>query len=364
MDNRFSESDAHRLFIEHSQTAYAFCDKDIAILYANEKFENLFVMPTFKDFLSTQKAIKLDAIIARIEKRGKHNIKVEIKSQSRIRVFELRFILIDNEHILIEVQELTKEKELEYMLDSYSRISEQNKKKLELSIETINQQKDELIKLNADLIRERNIVELRALQAVINPHFVSNCLMSIQKFIVANQVNQSIQYVSQFGKLMRLSFEQAYIDYVSIADVIGIIKIYVEIERMRITNDWKFIIQIDEKLNIENLKIPPMLIQPFIENAIWHGVSKVESEGEIILSMEQMNEFTLRCTVINQGKGKKNIPEITKKKSLHSLNVTKKRLDILWKEYNKQYDITYSDIEDKETQLHGKKVEIMIPINF
>jgi len=335
--------------------------------YENEQFIEW--LPKKKgDTELTQRipTLKIERLKKKLEKGSSYNIDYEIKKNNRSKIIKLHFSQTKSSSIFIKATDYTKEKELEYMLDSYIKMAEDNSHRLEESIEVIKNQKKELLKAYNDLERERNSIELRALQAVINPHFVSNCLASIQRFILDNDTEPSVNYLSHFGQLMRMNFEQSYSDYVSLNEIFRILETYVSIEKIRIDHPWEFSLNADNIIDAENIKIPPLLIQPFLENAIWHGINEKKVGGIIRIDFDQIDEITLKCTIEDNGLGRKK-NDVNKKKrkdTLHSLNVTGKRLDILWAEYEQKRKITYTDLETAEGLGCGTRVELYIPINF
>ncbi len=335
-------------------------------------YENDLCTKWLENFVELTKRIptlKIERLKRALSKGKKYSVELEIKENKRSKILKIQFSQTNNNHLFITIMDYSKEKEKEYLLDSYVKMAEKNKKELEKSLELINTQKAELIKTNTELERERNSIELRALQAVINPHFVSNCLTSIQGFIVDKDMEQAVNYLSHFGRLMRLSFDQSYYDYVSVEEIITLLETYVAIEKMRMDVPWDFILEMDENLNVGNTKIPPMLIQPFLENSIWHGINKKTEKGKVIIKFELLDEITLKCIIEDNGVGRKYNEQFeqqqTEKKrvNLHSLNVTNKRLSILWEEHNKKYNILYTDLYDGDKP-SGTRVELFIPITF
>lgn len=313
--------------------------------------------------------LKIERLKHALSKGKNYSVELEIKENKRSKILKIQFSQTDNNHLFITIMDYSKEKGKEYLLDSYVKMAEKNKKELERSLELINAQKAELIKTNTELERERNNIELRALQAVINPHFVSNCLASIQGFVVDKNIEEAVNYLSHFGSLMRLSFDQSYYEFVSIEEIIALLETYVSIEKMRMDAPWNFVLKIDEKINIGNTKVPPMLIQPFLENSIWHGINKKKGGGRILIDFQLIDEITLKCTIEDNGVGREYNKKFeehsreTKRTKLHSLNVTNKRLKILWEEYNQNHEILYTDMYSKEKP-SGTRVEFLIPITF
>lgn len=352
--------------LSNSQIGIALCNwEKLTLEYENEQFLN-WIPKKGNDLADRIPILNIERLKKRLAKKSNYSIDYEIKNNGRSKILKLHFSQTSSSSIFIKAVDYTKEKELEFMLDSYIKMAEDNSHKLENSLTVIKDQKKELLTAYNALERERNSIELRALQAVINPHFVSNCLASIQRFILDNDTEPSVNYLSHFGKLMRMNFEQSYSDYVSLSEILRILETYVSIEKIRIDHPWVFKINIDNRLDVENIKIPPLLIQPFLENSIWHGINNRKTAGKITISFELIDEITLKCTIEDNGVGRKKSANSNQKNkaTLHSLNVTGKRLDILWAEFEKKRNIVYTDLETSEGTPCGTKVELFIPISF
>ena len=340
--------------------------EDLSPQYENKLFSEWFPKVEKDNLGGRIPSLNIEKLKKKLLNGNTYSLEYEIKTKNRSKILKLDFTKSESSHIFIKTVDYTKEKELEYLLDSYSKLAERNRRQLEESLEVIKNQKVELIKTNSSLEREKNNIELRALQAIINPHFVSNCLASIQSFILDNDISNSVNYLSHFGKLMRLTFVQSFNDYISISEILLILRTYVSIEKIRINHEWDFEIIVDENIDIENSKMPPMLIQPFLENAIWHGINHKKSGGIITVTLHLVDEITLKCTVEDNGLGRKNTAKSkeNKKATLLSLNVTGQRLDILWQEYVRKHQIRYTDLKSRDGTPSGTKVELLIPLDF
>lgn len=353
-------------------------DDQLAIgLFDYKNLKELYTTNLFKSWLGSDKQepdlpayipnLNIDRLKKKLVRKNQFNSEIEIKENNRSKIIKLQIRQTSSSHLLVKAIDYSKEKEVEYLLDSYVKMSEKDKKRLEESLSIIEKQKAHLIETNEALAKERNSIQLRALQAVINPHFVSNCLASIQRFIVDNDVELSVNYLSYFGKLMRMSFEQSYYDYVSLDEIIQLLNTYVAIEKIRIRHNWSFVIEIEKQIETNNIKIPPMLIQPFLENAIWHGINHKTTGGLVQINLELINEITLKCTIEDNGAGRipdEEVNDKSHKTALHSLNVTGERLDIMWKDHQQNHKIIHTDLKTNEGIPCGTKVELLIPITF
>lgn len=225
-------------------------------------------------------------------------------------------------------------------------------------IENREEEKTRLNKKMADL-------ELGALRAQMNPHFIFNTLSSIQQYILSNNTEQANFYLSKFAKLMRSIVQNSQKPFISIKEEVETLKLYCELERLRASEKFEFEILVDEKLDVLNDQIPPMLIQPYVENAIRHGVSPLEKDGMISIHIKKQDEHIV-CSVLDNGVGREKSKELNKErvKTHQSLGmiITRERLEILNKMSNSNLDVSISDLFENE-QACGTKVEIFVPLN-
>lgn len=220
-------------------------------------------------------------------------------------------------------------------------------------------EKEFLINKNL-LCREIEKYRQLALSQQMNPHFIFNSLNSIQYFIYQNNKEMSSRYLSKFSKLVRLILDNSQCQSIPFDKEFEALNLYLELEEMRLQGKLKFIIKVDKNINTTYFKVPPLLIQPYVENAIWHGIVHLKKEGylEIILN-ETENHFL--CTIKDNGIGRKKSMEINaKKNNLHKsigTDITEKRLELL----DKKMIIKYTDLYTESNIASGTIVEIMIP---
>ncbi len=228
---------------------------------------------------------------------------------------------------------------------------------IEERTQTIVKQKEELSVAYTDLEQERNKMELKALLNQINPHFIFNALNSIQQFVISNNVKTSLDYFNKFGKLIRSSLEHSEMKYVSIDEEIQVIRNYIDLENLRFSNP--VILNFNtNNIDIYNIKIPPMFIQPIVENAIIHGLSEKEKDKIITIDFEAFETYVL-CSIVDNGLGRK------RKKSTKNRNsglvITQKRLKSVWhKSSEKYFKINIKDLKEPT----GTKVQIKLPKDF
>jgi hypothetical protein len=164
----------------------------------------------------------------------------------------------------------------------------------------LNRQKAQL-----ELINRITELELKVVKSQMNPHFISNCLAAIQELIYKNDIDKAGQYIAKFSYFLRQVLNYSDKNYISLIEEIEIIKLNVELEQLRFKNEFSFEINIDEKINMEETLIPSLVTQPFIENAIWHGLLPLNNIRKPILKINiLMNEGLPIIEIEDNGVGR------------------------------------------------------------
>lgn len=220
------------------------------------------------------------------------------------------------------------------------------------------------VKRRLTLEKEVAEYEQKALHLQMNPHFVFNCLSSISSFIVQNGTDQALKYLSKFSKLMRLTLEYSKDALIPIDKEIESLQNYLELEQLRFHNKFTFAINASDSVEF-NMGLPPLLIQPFVENAILHGVVPKDDNGKIDIYFD-VEDGKLTCTVTDNGIGldeSKNLKEhsVTAHKSM-ALDITRKRLDIMELTTSKSAQIEIIDL--KTQNQNGTQVKLRLPIQY
>lgn len=209
---------------------------------------------------------------------------------------------------------------------------------------------------------ELNNLKLKALSAQMNPHFIFNSLNSIQNFLIDSDLRKSNKYLTKFAKLMRLVLNNSNKTFVPIRDVFSSLELYLELEKLRFNNRFEFSIKMDPSIQVEHTSIPSMLIQPFVENAILHGILPKEGNGHIDLFITRSNEHSLLCTVTDDGVGRafhKN--KIGKKHKSQGLRITEERLRVFKSHFKGEFQFIFHDLKDESDKPKGTKVELIVP---
>lgn len=210
-----------------------------------------------------------------------------------------------------------------------------------------------------------NEMEAKALRAQMNPHFLFNSLNSIRLFILKNEVENASDYIAKFSKLLRMILNHSRQDMITVYDEIQSLKLYMDFERLRFDGGFEFDIQIDGQ-EVLGCQIPPMIIQPFVENAIWHGLMpRMDDKGYIKVSF-QKKDSGLYVTVQDNGIGREKAKENNSKKSLKEgtvgLQITKDRLRSLTVRTKLMNDFEITDLYDEKNQPSGTLITLYFEI--
>lgn len=199
--------------------------------------------------------------------------------------------------------------------------------------------------------------ELKALRAQINPHFIFNCLNSIHHFIQSQEPKQASEYLIKFSKLIRYVLESSTKNWVTLEEELEANRLYLELEQLRVNQTFRFDFEVEEGILPSQTFIPPMLIQPFLENAVWHGLSQ---EGEIRLNFHKNGGAALSCQITDEGTGRIEKPDydLSKfvKKSSLGINLMTDRFSNL-----RELRGLEAEFEIQELEGGGRKVVLKIP---
>lgn len=207
--------------------------------------------------------------------------------------------------------------------------------------------------------------ELTALRAQMNPHFVFNALNSIQHYILNSKGDEAVKYLSKFAKLIRLILSNSEKQIVTINEDLEALKLYLELERMRFENKFDYAIHIDSSIDGDYDEIPPMLIQPYLENAILHGINPKVGNGHIDISMKIVNQF-IKISIKDDGIGREKSKSVqslqpaARHKSL-GMKITKDRVRILNTIHQSNLNVNIIDLYNEKNEAIGTQVDLFIP---
>ncbi|WP_146090710.1 sensor histidine kinase [Aureitalea marina] len=209
-------------------------------------------------------------------------------------------------------------------------------------------------KMNTQLME----LEGQALQSQMNPHFVFNSLNSIQSFVSSGDELKAEVYLAKFSDLLRKTLESSKKTRIPLSDEINMLERYLELESMRFGDRLNYSLEVDEKLETDLIQVPAMLIQPFVENAIVHGIGPKPSGGEVKVSFDKVDDKTLLCRVKDNGVGR-NKTQNTLHQSMGT-DIVRRRLELMGPNENGQ--VEYIDLVDEKEQSKGTEVIIRIPL--
>jgi len=214
-----------------------------------------------------------------------------------------------------------------------------------------------------DIEKQKFELEQRALRLQMNPHFLFNSLNSIQSYIVGHNPEMAINYLGKFSQLMRLILANSGNKTVPLNEEIKAITYYLDLEKLRFEQKFDYRIEVDPAIDREFMEIPPMIIQPYIENAIIHGLLHKKGKGNIQVEF-RLKDDKIHCTVTDDGVGRKRSAEILKQQGMNrqssGMHITRARLELLNQDNKEEYNVRVTDIEDEHGNALGTKIELFI----
>ena len=232
-----------------------------------------------------------------------------------------------------------------------------------MAIDAMKKSEIELLELHRKMT-ESKFMNLR-LQ--MNPHFLFNVLNSIQHLVVSGQSLQAYKYLNVFSNLLRSVLRHAEENFVTLEEELNMLKMYLNLESLRFKDSFQYTIYMDEKLEQEELQIPPLIVQPFAENAIWHGLLHREGDKKLNIRFDDCKDEFLCCTIEDNGIGRKQAAAIQQKQfatvnhEWKGIQIVRDRLALLQQETGKAAALDILDLYDKTGNPCGTRVTITIP---
>ena len=291
---------------------------------------------------------KKEAAIESLEKENK--LKEVIAGQQRLYIagLALSFVLLLIGVFFI-VRNARKRREL---LEIILRQQEQYAKNIQV-------EKEE--KMTAEFNKQLAEVQLIALSAQMNPHFLFNCMNSIQKYILKNEKEKALQFLQHFSELMRNVLENSSKQKISLDEEINMLERYIKLEQLRLDEKFDYQIDIENGLQADFFEIPGMIVQPYIENAIWHGLMHKPGKGMLRLDFSKQNS-SIRCVIQDNGVGRKKAAELERPMSHHrrgfGIQLSQKRLELLQNRHEDIPTVVIDDLKDHNNQPAGTRVTI------
>ena len=209
--------------------------------------------------------------------------------------------------------------------------------------------------------------EMQALRAQMNPHFIFNCLNSINRYIVKSDQATASLYLTRFAKLIRLILDNSNNQTVSLSNELEALRLYVQMESIRFDRQFTWDINVDEGVQSDSIHVPPLIIQPYVENAIWHGLLHKENSGHLLVHIRCANNGFLEVIVEDNGVGRQAARQLRSKtasgnKSL-GMKLTQERLSLLNRNTALNATVEVEDLFTNEGEPRGTRVSLRIPID-
>lgn len=216
---------------------------------------------------------------------------------------------------------------------------------------------------HVELQKQSAELEMQALRAQMNPHFIFNSLSSINHFILKNESKTASSYLTRFSRLIRMVLINSQRSLITLEDELQMLELYLEMERLRFKNSFDYSITFLNTIDGDNILVPPLLLQPFCENAIWHGLMHKEGQGRLNIELSMENNV-LNCTITDNGIGREKAEEMKsksaeKEKSM-GLRITEDRLNLLNLEKGIQSFYNIEDLKGTLGNSSGTRVNLKI----
>lgn len=220
----------------------------------------------------------------------------------------------------------------------------------------------ELIRLKSDLAAS----QLTALRTQMNPHFIFNALNSIQQYILLGNVEEANKYLSKFSKLQREVLHHCQQQFILLDKEIEMLTLYMQLEQLRFSNTFSYNIHFSDDIDAGEIKIPPMLLQPFVENAIWHGLMPKNGNKKVEIGFMLLKDDLLICTIKDNGIGRKAAEKIKQENNTainhksKGLSLVYERMNILKRQFGQPFEVNITDITDVDGNIKGTQVKLSV----
>lgn len=216
------------------------------------------------------------------------------------------------------------------------------------------------------LFIEKQVFELeqKALRLQMNPHFIFNSLNAIQNFVLKNDTDKAVNYLAKFSHLMRMILANSSASFITLKDELKALTYYMDLEQLRFDDKFDYQITRDPAIDEEFVEIPPMLFQPYVENAVIHGFVNSPKPGLLEIAIKRLNSGTLLCTIQDNGIGREKAIEIRDRSGIKrqpkGMIITQERIEIFNKQSRKNFSVKIIDLKDEHGEPSGTRVEFTI----
>ena len=219
----------------------------------------------------------------------------------------------------------------------------------------------------AELKRKTGELEMQALRAQMNPHFVFNSLNAINSFILQKDKTQASEYLTKFSRLVRMILQNSQSSLITLESELESLRLYLELEALRFENRFEYRINISKNIDIEIIKVPPLIIQPYAENAIWHGLMHKEEKGNLVIDITEEQDY-LRFRIADDGIGRERSAAMTSKSATRhksmGLKITADRIAMLERSAMQKSSVEIKDLRHPDGSAAGTEVIIKIPVIY
>ena len=220
------------------------------------------------------------------------------------------------------------------------------------------------LKRSSELKEQLSLIEAKALKLQMNPHFIFNSLNAIDNYILKNEKIIASDYLSKFSKLMRQILDYSEQSHISLTQELKILELYINMEQLRYQNRFDYTLKIEAGINTDAIKVPPLILQPFVENAIWHGLMHIEDDGLLKIELINGNNF-IKCLIDDNGIGREKAAEINSKSAIktksYGMSITKKRLSLINDLNKNKASVLVHDKKNQDGSAAGTTIEINFP---
>jgi len=206
-------------------------------------------------------------------------------------------------------------------------------------------------------------IEQRFLRSQLNPHFIFNALLAIQNFMLKNDAQKAALYLSKFSKLMREILENSRQEFIPVRAEIEMLTNYLDIHKLRLNNAFDYQIEVEDQIDPDSDTIPPMFVQPFVENAIEHGVSGLEHQGNIQISFTKKGEH-IEISVSDNGRGLTNTSNTGKPHTSLASTIIQERIDLINRTLKIKIDLMVKNLKNEEGEIIGTQTQLKVPYAY
>ena len=243
-----------------------------------------------------------------------------------------------------------------------NKIQEQLEKELEKLNKEAEIEKLQTLKMTYD--KELAELKVSALRSQMNPHFIFNSLNSIKRYIIDNEKEHAVFYLNKFSKLIRKILASTTEKETSLSEELETMALYINIENIRFNNSIDFKLDHDDTLNLSAFKLPSLITQPFLENAVWHGLSLKKEGRQLRMEVKKATDTQIQIDIIDNGVGRKKSQALKKNKLLKreslGIKLSEERLKHFSEKFESPYSISFTDLYQNDEPA-GTKVTLIIP---